>query len=82
MTLTGLANGGTPTLDMQIAATAMGAKVLDAWSGSGYWTEFQKKYGIPGKTLSMYDVTAKIDHDNGVTRETVDYIKTKIAEPG
>lgn len=82
MTITGLANGGTPTLDQQIAATAMGAKVLDSWSGSGNWTEYQKKYGIPGKTLSMYDVTAKIHHDNGVTRETIDYIRTKIAEPG
>ena len=82
MTVTGLANGGTPSLDQQIAATAMGAKVLDSWSGSGYWTEYQKKYGIPGHTLSMYDVTAKIDHDNGVTRATIDYIKTKIAEPG
>lgn len=82
MTINGLSNGGTPTLDQKIAATAMGAKVLDAWSGSGYWDEFQKKYGIDGKTLSMWDVTAKIDHDNGVTRTTIDHIKKKLEENG
>lgn len=82
MTITGLSNGSAPTLDQQIAATAMGAKVLDAWSGSGYWSEYQKKFGIPGKSLSMYDVTAKIDHDRGVTRETIDHIKKKLEENG
>lgn len=38
---------------------------------------FQNAYNL-GKNLSLWDAASKIDHDRGVTRETIEYIKSKL----
>jgi hypothetical protein len=80
--LKGLAPDGRPSQDDRIVALAVGAKVLDAWSGSGQWSDYQKKFSTFDKSLDFWTVTAKIDHDNGVTEETVDHIRKALEGDG
>ncbi len=79
-TLKGLAdgNGGTPSLDDRIAAYALGASVLDNWDADDSYDAYQAKFGFEERSLDMKTVLRKIDHDRSVTRETVDYIKSKL----
>lgn len=69
-----------PTEEDRIVALALGAKVMDAWSGSRSWNDYQTKFSTFDEKLNFWDVTSKIDHDNGVTRTTVDHI-TKLLHP-
>src|SRR5205085_2415488 len=74
--------GGTVEMsqDDKILAYMMGVKLFDAWgnqSGSSAYSGYQQKYSL-GKNLSLWDIGSKIDHDHGVTRETIDYVKGKL----
>ena len=74
-------NGRTPTLDDKVMAYALGVKLLDSWTANAAGDEayegFQNAYNL-GKNLSLWDAASKIDHDRGVTRETIEYIKSKL----
>lgn len=76
-------NGREPSLDDKIMGYALGVKLLDAWSGNAAGGEayrgFQNAYYL-GRNLSLWDAASKIDHDRGVTRETIEYIKSKLGE--
>jgi hypothetical protein len=68
--------------DDEILAYMMGVKLFDAWSnqqGSTAYREYQEKFSL-GKNLSMYDIASKIDEHSGVTRTTIDYVKSKLED--
>lgn len=74
--------GGTRELskDDEILSYMMGVKLFDAWSnqsGSTAYSGYQEKFSL-GKKLSLWDISGTIDHDNGVTRETITKIKEKL----
>ena len=75
-------NGGTREIsqDDQILAYMMGVKLFDAWggqSGSSAYRGYQEKFSL-GRNLSLWDIASKIDHDRGVTRETIDYVRGRL----
>lgn len=80
-TLFARSGSAEPSLDDKILAYELGVKLLDAWSGTqnGYeaYEGFQKAYDL-GKNLPLWDAASRIDHDRGVTRETIEYIKSKL----
>jgi len=75
-------SGRTPTLDDKVMAYALGVKLLDSWTANARGDEayegFQNAYNL-GKNLSLWDAASKIDHDRGVTKETIEYIKSKLS---
>ena len=72
---------GKPTEDDQLAALAMGQKEFSAWDGYGTFDNFQKKYGVGGHEFSSWDLDSHIDHENGVTPDTVKWMHDQLHPP-
>ena len=80
MTLKGLASkhsDGIPTYEDRVVAFAQGAEIIDTWEAEGLWDGYQKRYGF-AKKLTLAQVVKKVDHDNGITRVTVDDVMKKL----
>ena len=68
------------TQDDKILAYMMGVKLFDAWNGQGgtlAYDGYQEKFSL-GKRLSLWDISSKIDHNAGVTRSTIEYVRNKL----
>ncbi|HVO30435.1 MAG TPA: hypothetical protein VMV18_06855 [bacterium] len=76
-------HSGPATTDDKLDALAQAAQEFEAWDGYGDWDNFQKKYGVDGHDFSFWDLTSKIDHEDGVTPDTLKWMNDQLhAAPG
>ncbi len=77
-------DGRRPTRDDEIGAFAAAVKLFDAWAdnqgGREAFESFQNAFSL-GRRLSFWEASSTIDHDRGVTRETIEGLRAKVDRP-